>query len=154
MAVPTYEGMKVHWLATVASLAAPTAANITAGTDLTPFTPVAGVNLASSQNRASLAMLGDAYVKEGIGTHTRSLTLTFTRDAVTANDTAWTLFTYKLAGHIMLSRFGAPVAASRVEVYQVEAGESLMQPSAENELLTFQVEFAIQAYNQKAVVAA
>lgn len=153
MATATFEGMKVHWLPTVASLAAPTAANYTAGTDLSPVTPVAGVNIAATQNKASLAMLGQAFVIEGIGTHTRSLTLTFTRDAVTANDTAWQLFTYKLAGHISLAYFGAPVATSRVQIYQVECGESLTQPSAENEIQTFMVEFAIQAYNQKAVVA-
>jgi hypothetical protein len=154
MPVPTYESTKVYWAVTVASLAAPTVANITAGTDLTPWTPVAGVNVAAQQNKAALAMLGEAFVKEGIGTHTRSLTLTHTRDSVLADDDAFTLFTYKLQGHIIIARFGPAIAASRVEVYQVECGEPMPQPSAENELVTFTEEFAIQAFNQKATVAA
>jgi hypothetical protein len=154
MATDTFESMKVHWCPTVASLAAPTVANITAGTDLTPFTPVSGVNIAATQNRASLAMLGQAFITEGMGTHSKSVTMTFTRHKTAAADLAWVLFTYKLAGHLVVGRFGALIAAARAEVYQVECGEPGMAPSAENEIQTFTVEMAVQAYNQNAIIAA
>jgi hypothetical protein len=154
MATDTFESLKVHWLPTVASLAAPTVANVTAGTALTAFVPVAGVNISATQNTASLAMLGQAFITEGMGTHSKSAELTFVRHKVAADDTAWTLFTYKLAGHIVIGEFAALAAGARARVYKVECGEPRMNPSAENELQTFVVSFAIQDYNEKAIIAA
>jgi len=155
MATATHESSLVYWLPTVASIAAPTAANITAGTNLSAQVPVGGIDLSSTQSKASLAMLGDAFIKEGIGTYGKSMTITFTRDAASSVlDVAWTLFTYKLAGHIMISRFGSVAVAARVEVYQVECGKSGALPSAENQIQQFTNEFAIQKFDDKAVVAA
>jgi hypothetical protein len=153
MATDTFENLKVVATPTVASMAAPTVANLTAGTDLTPLIPVAGVNLAATQNTASIALLGQAFIVENIGTHGKSMTLTFVRHKTAVLDVAWTLFTYKLATHIVIGRFGSLAAAARAEVYQVETSEPLMNPSAENEVQQFTVQCAIQAYNQNAVIA-
>lgn len=154
MATPTFEDLKVYWCPTVASIAAPTVANIAAGTDLTPYIPVAGVNVASTTNRASLAMLGEAKIKERIGTQSKSPTLTFIRHSALADDDAWVLFVNKLKGYLVLSYSGAAIATTRVEVYSAETSDPMMAPSAENELQTFTVEMALDDWNIKATVAA
>lgn len=155
MTTASFEGMKVYWLtAAPASLAAPTVANMTAGTEISDFIPVSGVNIAATQNRASIALLGQAFITENMGTHGKSITLTFVRHAADADDDAWNLFDYKSTGYLVIARFGGGVtAADRVEVYQVETSEPLSVPSAENEVQTFTVEMAVQDYSQDAVVA-
>src|SRR5688572_3247170 len=85
--------VKLYYLATVASVAAPTAANITAGTNLTPYLPTSGLNIDPTQNNASIPMMDDGFVIEAIGTESVGITLTLTRDETTADDDAWTLFT-------------------------------------------------------------
>lgn len=147
--------VKVYWLPTVASKAAPTVANIAAGTNITPFLPTTGVDVAWTQNNASLPMLDESFTVEQIGTESASVTLTVTRDSVTADDDAWTLFTRGLEGYLVISRFGAPVATSRVEVYPVAAHRAVPMAPAENELQQATVQLAVRDTPElNAVVAA
>jgi len=156
MTTASFEGMKVYWgTSAPASLTAPTAANMAAATDISAYTPVSGVNVAATQNRASIALLGQAFITENMGTHGKSITMTFVRHAAVADDDAYALFDYKTAGWLYLARFGAATTAgSRVDVYQVETSEPLDAPSAENEVQTFTVEMAVQAYGRDSIVAA
>lgn len=147
MARYTHETLRVQWVVTIANRAAPTAAELNAGTNLSAFVPVDGVALGGSRNNASQAMLGDAFVTEEPGTWGTTLEVMFVRDGVT--DTAWDLFAggYKTIGHIVLRRTGSGVfaAAQKVEVYPVTSHEPQMQASAENEYAKFGVTFAITA---------
>lgn len=156
MSKEAYEGnYKLYYLPTVASVAAPTVANIAAGTNLTSFLPTTGVSIDTTQNNASLPMIDAGFVVEAVGTETVSITLTLTRDGVTADDDAWTLFTRGLTGYILVSPFGTPVATSRVEVYPIESHHPTPLAPAENELQQFSVKLAVNAEpNKKAVVAA
>jgi hypothetical protein len=153
----THESLTVWWVPTIVNKAAPTVAEITAGTILTTFTPVDGVNIGGSSNNASQAMLGDAFVAEEPGTWSRSLEITFVRDDTT--DTVYALFAggYKTAGYIVLRRTGtgAAVAAQKVEVFPVKTHEALSRASAENEYAKFTVNFAVTSKPEvEAVVAA
>lgn len=143
MANPTYEVTKVYWLPTIANKAAPTAAELAAGTELTEWIPVDGVNRSPSQNMASQAMLGSSFVEEGVGTWGIGLTLTFVRHELAADDDAWELFDYKTAGFLLIAPFGTPATGKRVEVFPAEAHKPVMQATAENAKQKFQVAFAV-----------
>ena len=133
--------VKVYWLPTVASKAAPTAANIAAGTPLTPYLPTSGVGIDWTQNNASLDMLDSSFTAEVVGTEGATITLTFVRDDTT--DTAWNLFVRGTNGYLLVSRFGAPVAADKVEVYPVQSHRPVPLPPATNEFQQAQVSLAV-----------
>lgn len=156
MSKTTSEGkVKVHYVPTIADKAAPTAAEIAAGTNLTPFTPTAGLAADFNQNNASINMLDDGFNAEDIGTEGATLVLTFTRDEVAANDDAWDLFVRGLSGFIVISRFGAPVATSRVEVWPIRAHRAVPLAPAENEYQQARVNCAVTGQPElRAVVAA
>lgn len=143
MARVTHEDTKVYWLEAVSNIQAPTVAEMNAGTDLTPQIPVDGVALNPSKNNAAQAMLGDAFVAEKVGTWGVGITLTFTRDDT--SDAARTLFTYRQAGWLVISRFGAHAAGKKLEVYPAEGHEPSDLPTAENEFSKFEVQLAVTA---------
>lgn len=147
MARITYESVAVWWVTTLSSTTSPTAAQINAGTVLTPVTPVDGVNISGTRNNASQAMLGDAFVTEEPGTWGTGMELTFVRDVPT--DTVWGIFAggYKSTGWIVVRRSGTGVAAAaqKVEVYPATSHEPQMLASAENEYQKFTVTFAVTA---------
>jgi len=138
----THEKARVFYLQAVEDIDAPTPAEIAAGTELTDQVPVDGLNVNGSSNNASQAMLGDSFVAEQVGTWSRGLTLTFTRES--DDDVARDLFVYGEEGFLVISRFKAgPVDGERVEVYPVEAHEPLDLPSAENEYSKYEVQLAV-----------
>lgn len=146
--------VKLYFLTTVASVAAPTVANIAAGTDLTPWLPTSGLNVEPTQNNATISMI-EGVDLSAVGTESREITLTLTRDGVTADDDAWVLFVRGLTGYILVSPFGAPIAGSRVYVYPIESHAPTPVPPTENTFQTFQVRLAVNStWNEKAVVAA
>lgn len=145
--------VKVRWLPAVASKAAPTVANIAAGTDLTPQLPTAGVGVTWNQNNASIAMLDEAFTAEQVGTQNASIELRFTRDDTT--DDVWDLFERGLTGFLLISRFGDPGVGDDVEVYPCAAHDPVPLAPAENEFQQFRVLLAVHdAPELKAVVAA
>lgn len=145
--------VKVHYLPAVASKAGPTVAEITAGTDITPFLPTAGVGVNWTQNNASLAMLDEAFTAEAVGTEGAAIQITFVRDD-TADD-AWDLFVRGANAFLLISRFGDPAVASVVEVYPIQSHRPVPLPPAENEFQQGQVSLAVTDTPElNAVVAA
>jgi hypothetical protein len=137
----------------VTSNAAPTAAEITAGTNLTPFLPTTGLGVEWTQNNASIDMLDESFTAEVIGTEAASVTITFTRDDTT--DTLWDLFTRGLNGFLLISRFGAPAAGDDVEVYPCQAHRPVPLTPATNEFQQARVALAVHdTPDLEAVVAA
>lgn len=139
----THENTRVYFLTTIDDIDAPTSAEIAAGTDLTDQVPVDGLALSGTSNNASQAMLGDAFVAEQVGTWGRTITLTVVRDDT--DDTARDLFTYRLDGFLVISRFGVPATGDMVEVYPVECHEPTDLPTAENEYQKSEVQMAVTA---------
>lgn len=143
MAQGTYESYKVQFVPTIASVTlAPTVAEYTAGTSLTSITPVDGLNFSPTQNNASQALLGQAFVNESPGTWGLGITLTLMRDDTT--DTAITTFPYKTSGYIVNQPFGVTViAGTKVDVYKVVSHNPVPLASAENEFQKWQIMLAV-----------
>jgi hypothetical protein len=153
MADRTHEGTKVTFATAVANIAAPTVAEIAAGTDLSNRITADGLGTEPVQNKASQPMLGDAFVAERVGTHGVAMTVTFKRDPA-GPDAAWDLFNYRTTGFLIIGRNGSLAAAQKCEVYPVEAQKPVPLASAENEYQKFQVAFAVTSEpNIKATVA-
>lgn len=132
----------------VANISAPTVAEITAGVDVTPFmlrngltTPQSGSVVDSSdassrQNKTSRGSFGgDAVTYRGF------------RDAVAADDDAWTAFAPGTDTTLVIRRFGgstvAAAASQRVECWPVEVVSRAMDDIADNENQKFTVTMAV-----------
>jgi hypothetical protein len=154
MAKLTAEGnVKVHKVPTIASLTAPTVAEIEAGTNLTPKLPTAGVAINWTQNNSSTPMLDESFVTGAVGTESAEITLTGVRDSV--SDDFWDAFERGENFFLVVSRFGAIAADSKVEVYPVQSHRPVPLAPAENEDQQAQVSLAVTGTPElNAVVAA
>lgn len=142
----------IYWLDTVASLAAPTAANITAGT-LIPN--VTAYDTPSSEAEVDTSDIDTTYDTSVVGTNKAGpITLTIKRDDADESD-GWDLFTFRDDGYLVFSREGAAVATTKVEVYPVQVGQRRPSSYARNAVQTFDVSFYVtDAPELDAVVAA
>jgi Tfp pilus assembly protein FimT len=151
----TYESLRVYWVPTIANIAAPTVAEIGAGTNLTDYVPVEGVNTDMTENEVTTAMLGDSFIVSDPGTWSARNEVTFMRHITATDDDAWTLFVTNQIGNFVIARFAAAAAAARVEVYPARSGRRRMQASAENTHQRFLVTlYGTDTPNFDAVVAA
>lgn len=129
--------VKVYKVPTIASKAAPTVSELTAGTELTQFLPTAGIDIQWNQNNASIAMIDESFTAEVVGTESASITLTGLRDDTT--DTFWDAFTRGENFFLVVARFGfsgvdgAPAASDKCEVYPVQSHRPVPMAPAENE---------------------
>lgn len=147
------ENYAVMWVPVVAVLAAPTVAELAAGTDVTDFIPKDGFNPGASNNTIDIGHLGTAYDATEIGSYGHSLSVTFFKDDV--DDAAWDLFTRGARGHLVVSPFSnAPVATDVVYVFKCAAQEPQLPSTAANTRQTFTVEFAVQEATMRGVVSA
>jgi hypothetical protein len=137
MARLTYEGnVKVYWATSVASKTAPTVANISAATNLSSFIAKDGVSVPATQNMVDSATINDVFDAQTVGSWGGgALELTMFRDST--SDTAYNLFVYGTTGFVIISRFGAPIAGSKVEVWPAQMHEPAPQASAANEMQKF-----------------
>jgi hypothetical protein len=151
------DGMvKVYYVASIANKAAPTVAELAAGTDLSNFVRKGGLNVPNSQNMVDNASLAETFDAQVPGSYGGPISLEMFRDP--AADTAWNLLTYGLAGYIVVRRGVAAAtawtAAQKVEVYPVSFHEPVMAQTASNEAAFFTAQGAgTSAPNAKATVA-
>lgn len=149
---------KVYWLATPpADAAAPTVAELTAGTDLTAFIPKDGFKPGVSNNRVSGGSLDELFLDESMGTWNSQLSIDYYLDKVTADNTAHTTFVQGATGAVVaVWDGGGAVAASKAFVWpDVECGEPVPMNTAENARQKGTAEFAVRkAPNFHATVAA
>jgi hypothetical protein len=144
------------WLgfaATVASISAPTAANITASVNLTPF--LISLNASSRGNTVPTPSLDTLFETSIPGTVQASFDADFYRDD--DNDLAWDTLPRATEGYFIISRLkaGAPIAADVVEVWPVMVVSRTMANSTSNTALTFTLSCSVpQEPNEEAVVAA
>lgn len=145
---------KVHFLPDAVSLAAPTVANITAGTNLTRFVTKDGVATPNNQNMIDSANIDEVFDSQEVGSYGGSpLALTMFRDDT--DDEAWELIEYGTRGFVLICRRGVPILASNVEMYAVAMHAPVPLDTATNEMQKFKAMFAVtQAPNLNAVVAA
>jgi len=153
MARISHEGTEVHWLPNCSDIDGPTVAEIASGVDLSPYVTKDGVNTPNAQNTVDTAGISSNFDSQSVGTWGGNVVLTMFRDDDDETD-GYEAFEYRDAGFLVVSRFGAPVTGSAVEVYPVQAHQPVPTASAANEAQKFTVTFAVtDAPAMNAVVA-
>lgn len=159
MARGPYEARtRLYWVPSIANIAAPTVAELNAGTDLSCFITKDGVTEPNSQNMTPAAALCERFDAERVGSFGGQLTLKMYRDDVDADDDAYNLIVYGTVGFVVI-RWGpthatAWAAAQKVRVFPAEMHEPVMNDSAANTMATFNATMAVTGQpNLKATVA-
>lgn len=158
---PFEEFTKVVWVpgaSGIANIAAPTVAEIAAGTDITCFLTKDGLNLGGTTNKVDQGGLCDHVDGDTVGTVKFDASLKGYRDNAAGGDDYWDLGVWGSAGHLVVRRgilFGtAFAAAQKVEVYKGQLGQKVPATSAANTNQTADIPLAVAAANLDATVAA
>lgn len=157
MATRPYEGnLKAYYLPTVANLAAPTVAEITAGTEMTPALVASGVSPNHTENTVSTPML-TGFIRQNIGTEgiTFNLQMIYDPDTTAVSDVYALFDTRGKAGVLLLAPEGDVAATAVVQTYQATFGRRKLVQSAQDTDMQYTVMVAVNAdYNDAAVVSA
>jgi hypothetical protein len=142
----------------IANMAAPTAAELATGTDLTCFITKDGLNPGGSTSKITSGALCSRVNGQTVGSVQYDGSLKMYRDNGAGGDDAWDLAEWGNVGFLVIRRgilYGSAIAAGqKVEVYEAQMGEPVMASSAENANQTFTVDLAVQDAELKATVAA
>lgn len=154
------DGMiRVHYLPACANIAAPTVAEINAGTDLTPHMPKDGLTVPSGQNNVDDANLNQVFDAQVVGSWGGPVSLSGKRNnGGGGTDTMWNLIVYGLTGFLWVRRgipwATAPAASQPCEVYPVVFHHPVMMQTATNDQAKFTAQGAVRDEpNMKAVAA-
>lgn len=151
------ENSWIGFATTVASISAPTAANITAAINLTPF--VISINASSRGNTVPTPSFDSLFETSIAGTVQATFDADFYRDDTT--DTAWETLPRATEGFFIISRFGGtgtdhkPIATDVVEVWPVLIVSRTMANMSNNTVETFTASASVPVEPvEDAVVAA
>lgn len=147
---------QVWWVVTIGNKAAPTAAEITAGTALGGFISKDGVQVNYTTNKVDSATLTENFNSEIAGSTSADVALTMFRDDTA--DTAWNLWVLGTNGFLVIRRgvlfSTAATAAQKVEVYPAQMLPPVPDNSAQDTQVRFIGGVAVTSEpNLKAVVA-
>jgi hypothetical protein len=144
---------KTFWLTTLADPAEPTVAEIAAGVAFSPFMAKDGLAVNISTNNVDSATIDDSFDAQLAGSWGADVKLTLFRDD--ENDDAWDACVYGTNGWLVISRTGAPIATSVVEVWPAQMHQPAMENSGSNAQQRFVESFAITGIpTMDAIVAA
>lgn len=142
MAENIYDGnLYVYFLPAVADISAPTVAEITAGDLLSDQMKVEDLDIPWSENEYDNSKATSAFQATGVGTYGAgpiTITLDDNDDKVLFDS-----FARGDTGFLLVSRHGAAVATSRVEVYPVECHGSKPMNGTTNDKVKFTSRFAV-----------
>jgi hypothetical protein len=149
------------WVGFATAIAAsdlePTAAEVAAAEDLTPF--LMSLNASSQGNQVPTPSFDSLFETSITGTSQATFSADFYRDDDT--DTAWETLPRGTKGFFIVSRFGGtgtdqlPIATNVVEVWPVEVTSRTAANMQNNAVQTFTVTCAVNIVpNEAAVVAA
>jgi hypothetical protein len=151
------ENSWIGFAPTVASISAPTVANITASVNLTPY--VISINASSRGNTVPTPAFDTLFETSIAGTVQATFDADFYRDD--AADLAWETLPRATSGFFIISRFGgggtnhAPVVTDIVEVWPVLIVSRTMANMSNNTVLTFTASSSVPVEpTEDAVVAA
>ena len=153
MTALAHDGNVVWYFAsTVASVSAPTVANIAAATRIPLIT---NYDTPSSESEVDTSGIDDLYDTAVVGTAKAGpIVLTIKRDDTDESDT-WDLFNFRDTGFLIKSKAGVPVATDQVEVYPVQVGQKRPEGYGRNSTQKFAVSFYVTSDpDLDAVVAA
>lgn len=157
MAQRSYEDtIQVFFVATIADIAAPTVAELTAGTEITCFLSADGWQPNTTTNTVDADSLCTTVDGKIPGTVGYDLSLMGFRDDTT--DTLWDLWIRGTTGYIVYVPFGdpgtTPAALDTVSVFRGAMNEKSLANSAKNTRQMFTAPFAVLDAELNAVVAA
>ncbi|NUP36023.1 MAG: hypothetical protein HOY76_03110 [Streptomyces sp.] len=132
---------RVYWVTTIASISAPTVAELNAGLDFTARITPDGLNIPAETADVDNSSLASTFTTNRAGRRSFSPEVTFKRGDSAGDDLPWTTLTYQTLGYLVVRRVlpytTAWAAAQKVEVYPVECGERNSIPPAPNEVAKF-----------------
>lgn len=145
------------FLPAVANISAPTAAEITAGKDLTSY--LISLNASTQRNTVPTPDISTLFETSIPGTVQASLTADFYRDdtAGATGDLAWITLPRSTKGFFLIQRFGGgtPASGDKVEVWPIMVVSRTMSNMANNTAMTFTVTCSVpEEPNESATVAA
>ncbi len=136
------QNVKIYWATTVASKTAPTAANITAATNMTANVTKDGVSLGFSENMVDNAAIDSAFDAQSTGSYGSQIAITMFRDTG-SEASSFGLMVRGTNGFLIRSPFGPAIAGSKVDVFPAQIGVTQLANSAANENQKFTVNFAV-----------
>jgi len=118
--------VKVSYVPAIANQAAPTVAELAAGTSLECLITGDGLDITTDENVVSVPKLCETTISEAPGRSKTNIALTYVRKDVVLEDVAYTTLIPNLVGFLVVRR-GIPVttgwaAAQKAEVYPVKFG--------------------------------
>lgn len=148
--------VRVTWAATIANIAAPTTAELNAGTALESLITPDGLDISSDTAAVDTSALNSTFTTNSAGRRSYDIKLTFKRQ--TPTDTALNLLPYRTSGYLVVRRTVAATtawtASQKAEVYPVQTGEASFIKPAANEVAKFEsMMFLTADANTSATVA-
>lgn len=140
--------VEFSYVATIAVPAAPTAAELNAGVDLTEFS-VGDLDMPFEGQTADAADLSSRFNKTVPGDYGGSSgSASFHKDTVTGNDTAWTTLPRNTVGYLVVATRGLATpgtfaVADIVDIWPIEVLSRSLNAQARNQSLRFTVNMAI-----------
>lgn len=135
--------VKVTWVTSLSSTTSPSAAELSAGTDLEAFITPDGLSIEIGDDSVDTSALNSTFSTTKAGRGTVSIEVTLKdqgRDQV-----PYSTFDNRPAGFLVVRRnidsATAYASGQYVEVYSCTAGDHKIQPPAANEVAKFAVEF-------------
>lgn len=135
----------IYWVTTISNKSAPTAAEISAGVNLTAFLAPEGFDGTPTTQVVDAAGIDDTFDIKAIGTWGSVPKGTFFRDDGT--DTAWNTLPRGTAGFWVLREHvtstTSPTAGQKVDVYPCTLQQPVKGPITKNEMQKFTSEAAV-----------
>ena len=142
MPVYSNDGMiRVQWVVTLGSITSPTATQLNAGTNLSPFITKDGLTVPADQNNVDVAVLSDTFDSQVVGSFGGAIEMTGVRNF--GADTFWDLCVYATVGFLAIRRGSAAAAvfaaAQKVEVYPVQMHQPVPSQTGGNTVGQFTI---------------
>ncbi|MFJ2007410.1 phage tail tube protein [Streptomyces chartreusis] len=136
------DGMtKVSWVASIANINAPTAAELTAGQDFTARITPDGLKIDPSTADVDNSSLASRFDTKTVGRVGYDVELTFKKGSTGGENLPFTTLKYGVSGYLAVRRAvtyeTAWAATQKVEVYPVTCGEPQNVSPAANEVMKF-----------------
>lgn len=132
---------RVAWCNTIANINAPTAAECTAGIDLTPRLTPDGLKLDPTTADVDTSSLASTFDSMEVGRFKVDAELTIKRGTTPSEDQPYSTLVYGVHGYLVVRRgvayATAFTAGQQVEVYPSVCGERANKAPAANEVLKF-----------------
>lgn len=139
--------VRVTWCSAIANTAAPTTAELNAGTALEGFITPDGLDIGMDTGGVDNSNLGSTFTTMKAGRKKPSVSIKFHHDSPT--DTPYNLFTYRTNGYLVVrrgvDRTTAWASGDKVETYPLEAGETSQEKPTPDSTWDFTAPFFVTA---------